>query len=83
VSLCLSNCDALDRGFSLWAAHVRTNHVHVVVEADVRPEKIMNALKSYASRGLKRLGIEGPREAIRYVVSGQGKPMELYLGDLL
>jgi REP element-mobilizing transposase RayT len=93
----------LHRDWSLWAAHVRTNHVHVIVEADARPEKIMNSLKSYASRSLNRLGIDGPdrkrwarhgstrwlwkdenvREAIRYVVEGQGEPMEVYLGDLL
>jgi REP element-mobilizing transposase RayT len=45
-------------GWSLWAAHVRTNHVHAVVEAEVRPEKIMHAFKSYASRNLNRLGID-------------------------
>lgn len=44
----------LHRGWSLFAAHVRTNHVHVIVEADVRPEKAMNAFKSYASRALNR-----------------------------
>ncbi len=43
------------RGWTLFAAHVRTNHVHVVVEAEVRPEKVMNDFKSYASRGLNRL----------------------------
>ena len=43
----------LHYGWSLWAAHVRTNHVHAVVEADVRPEKIMHAFKSYASRNLR------------------------------
>jgi REP element-mobilizing transposase RayT len=32
------------------AAHARTNHVHIVVDADVPPERIMNDLKSYASR---------------------------------
>jgi len=48
-----------DRGWNLWAAHVRTNHVHVVVEAGVGPEKVMNAFKSYASRGLNRLEIDG------------------------
>ena len=93
----------LHRGLRSWAAQVRTNHVHVVVDADVRPEKVMNAFKSYASRGLNRLGIDGPdrrrwarhgstrwlwkdadvQEAIRYVVTGQGEPMEVYLGDLL
>jgi REP element-mobilizing transposase RayT len=45
----------LYRGWSLLAAHVRTNHVHVVVDAEVRPEKVMNDFKSYASRGLNRL----------------------------
>ena len=47
------------RGWSLIAAHVRTNHVHVIVEADVRPEKIMNEFKAYASRELKRMDGEG------------------------
>jgi len=46
----------LHRGWSLLAAHVRTNHVHAIVEAEIRPEKIMNDFKSYASRGLNRLG---------------------------
>ena len=93
----------LYRMWHLWAAHVRTNHVHAVVEADVRPELVMNALKSYASRGLNRLGgderdrkrwarhgstrwlwkDEDVQEAIRYVVSGQGKPMEVYQAELL
>jgi hypothetical protein len=73
------------------------------VEADVRPEKVMNAFKSYASRSLNRLGIDGSdrkrwarhgstrwlwtdddvREFIRYVVSGQGEPMEVYVAELL
>ena len=48
------------RGWSLLAAHVRTNHVHAVAEAHVRPEKIMNDFKSYASRSLNRLGRDGP-----------------------
>jgi REP element-mobilizing transposase RayT len=42
------------------AAHVRTNHVHVVVEAEVGPERIMNDLKSYASRILNRVGVDVP-----------------------
>ena len=50
----------LHRGWCLLAAHVRTNHVHAVVEAEVRPEKIMNDFKSYASRELNRLGHDGP-----------------------
>ncbi len=48
------------RTWILHAAHIRTIHVHAVVEADRRPEKIMNALKSYASRNLNRLAIVPP-----------------------
>ena len=48
----------LHRQWLLLAAHVRTNHVHAVVEADVQPERIMNALKSYASRALNSLGCD-------------------------
>ncbi len=48
------------RGWNLLAAHVRSSHVHAVVEAEARPERIMNAIKSYASRELNRLGIDGP-----------------------
>jgi REP element-mobilizing transposase RayT len=50
----------LDRNWRLRAAHVRTNHVHIIVEADVRPERIMNDLKSYASRCLNTLGFDDP-----------------------
>jgi REP element-mobilizing transposase RayT len=50
----------LYRGWNLLALHVRTNHVHVVVEAEVRPERVMNEFKSYASRELNRLGRDGP-----------------------
>jgi len=48
----------LHRGWSLLAAHARTNHVRVIVEAEVRPERVMNDFKSYASRNLNRLGSE-------------------------
>jgi REP element-mobilizing transposase RayT len=48
------------RGWNLLAAHVRSNHVHVVVETDVRPEKVMNDFKAYASRALNRLEREKP-----------------------
>jgi len=48
------------RGWNLLAAHVRSNHVHAVVEAEARPERIMNEFKSYASRALNRLGSGGP-----------------------
>jgi REP element-mobilizing transposase RayT len=44
--------------WKLWAAHIRTNHVHTVVEADESLETIMNALKSYASRDLNKIQID-------------------------
>ena len=50
----------LHHGWSLWAAHVRTGHVHAVVDADMRPEKVMHAFKAYASRSLNRLEIDEP-----------------------
>ena len=46
------------RAWTLLAAHVRTNHVHVVVEADQTPERVMNTFKAYASRALNRLGLD-------------------------
>lgn len=45
------------RGWSLLAAQVRTNHVHIVVEGEAEPERIMNDLKSYASRCLNRMAL--------------------------
>ena len=46
------------KNWSLLAAHVRTNHVHLVVEGEARPERMMNDLKSYASRFLNRMGLD-------------------------
>ena len=75
------------RGWNLLAAHVRSNHVHAIVEAETRPERIMNEFKSYASRELNRLGRDGPdrkwkdedvRQALRYVIEEQGEPMALF-----
>jgi REP element-mobilizing transposase RayT len=48
------------RGWSLLAAHVRSNHVHTVVDAEAEPEQVMNDFKSYASRRLNRMGLDNP-----------------------
>ena len=48
------------REWRLLASHVRTNHVHVVVEACQTPERVMNAFKCYASRALEQLGVDFP-----------------------
>ncbi|MBX3294010.1 MAG: transposase [Acidobacteria bacterium] len=44
------------RGFGLRACNVRTNHVHVVVKASVKPEKIAGDFKSYSTRLLRKAG---------------------------
>jgi REP element-mobilizing transposase RayT len=92
----------LHRSWNLLAAHVRSSHVHVIVEAKAPPEKVMSDFKAYASRALNRLEGEEPsggrwarhgstrwlwkdqdvREAIRYVIEQQGKPMAVFLGDV-
>jgi len=48
----------LHREWRLYAAHVRTNHVHVVLSARVEPEKIMNDFKAYSSRALNKSGLD-------------------------
>jgi REP element-mobilizing transposase RayT len=47
------------RGWDLRAAHVRTEHVHVVVGAprDVTPKRVMADIKAYATRALREVGI--------------------------
>ena len=54
------------RGWSLLAAHVRSNHVHTVVEAEIPPERVMNDFKAYASRRLKRAPVKGGRQTLPY-----------------
>ncbi|MCU1234132.1 MAG: hypothetical protein JWP63_2099 [Candidatus Solibacter sp.] len=46
------------RGWSLLAAHVRTNHVHTVVDAEAEPERVMADFKTYASRRLNRMRVD-------------------------
>jgi REP element-mobilizing transposase RayT len=48
------------RGWSLLAAHVRSNYVHIVVHALIQPEFAMNDMKSYASRRLNQCGLDAP-----------------------
>ena len=51
------------REWNLLALHVRSNHVHTVVDADRSPEQVMNALKCYASRALNLQEPSQPRWA--------------------
>ncbi len=43
---------SVHRGWALYAAHVRSNHVHVVLGGAASPERMMNDFKAYASRRL-------------------------------
>jgi hypothetical protein len=40
------------------AAHVRTTHVHVVIAAKERPERILHDMKAYATRALNQAGLD-------------------------
>jgi REP element-mobilizing transposase RayT len=55
----------IERGWDLLAAHVRSNHVHLVVEGEAAPERMMNDLKSFASRRLNQAGLDS-RERRRW-----------------
>ena len=52
------------RAYTLYAVNARTNHVHSVVGADCKPEKVMSAFKSYATRKLREANL----------ISGDVKP---------
>jgi len=49
------------RGWTLLAAHIRSTHVHAIVEAETDPEEIMNTFKRYASRNRNAHGINRKR----------------------
>lgn len=79
------------QSWTLYAAHVRSTHVHIVVSSAVKPETVMTKLKAYASRALgqtKRWSRHGStgyicdphqlQSAIDYVVHGQGATMACY-----
>jgi REP element-mobilizing transposase RayT len=51
---------AAHRKWKLWVAHVRSNHVHVVISAECKPEKVMNDLKAWCSRRLREAFHESP-----------------------
>lgn len=48
------------RGWILLAAHVRSTHVHTVVDAEVPPERVMSDFKVHASRRLNRMSLDEP-----------------------
>lgn len=47
-----------ERGWRLLAVHVRSNHAHLVIQADRDPKRLMSDLKARASRDLTRAGYD-------------------------
>jgi REP element-mobilizing transposase RayT len=45
------------RGWRVYKTNVRTNHLHTVVSAACGPSRILNALKSNATRELREAGL--------------------------
>jgi hypothetical protein len=83
------------RNWTLLAAHVRTTHVHLVVDGIMEDSRAIRDFKAYASRALNRTGGAGGgprggnarlpvdsravRAAVRYVVDGQDSRMAVYI----
>jgi len=44
--------------WKLYAVHVQSNHIHVIVAAKEKPEKIMSDLKAWSTRMLREQGYE-------------------------
>jgi hypothetical protein len=66
------------KNWRLLAAQVRSNHMHVIVDADVSPELVMNAFKAYASRALD---IAYPREKGRIRWARHGSTRHLWSAE--
>lgn len=43
------------RGWQAHVVHVRSNHVHIVVSGEEKPEKMMVDFKAYATRAIKKI----------------------------
>lgn len=59
-------------GWVLLAAHVRTNHAHVVVQAAIDPETVLNAFKSHCSKRLNEQHMD-PNPVRRWIRHGSTK----------
>jgi REP element-mobilizing transposase RayT len=67
-------CDAIvslatEKSWQLWAVHVRTNHVHLVITADREPGRLMSDIKARATRELV-MASHGTRERRRWTRHG-------------
>ncbi len=89
----VEHCDV--KGWQLFAAHIRSNHVHILVGA-YKPDLVAD-FKSWATRKLRANGYDMPRvwtqggsmqylfkddeikEKVDYIINQQGDMMEYYV----
>jgi REP element-mobilizing transposase RayT len=64
-----------EKGWRLLALHVRTNHVHVVLDVDRDPGRAMSDMKARASRALTRAGFD---DATRKRWTRHGSTLHLF-----
>jgi len=55
---------AAHKGWTLIALNVRTNHVHLVISGGPSPERVMNEMKSWATRALRSGGLYGADQKV-------------------
>ena len=72
------------RSWELFALHVRSNHVHLLGAAEIKPERMMHDCKSFASRALNQAKIESS-ERRRWTRGGSTRwiKSELAFDDVL
>ncbi len=52
------------RSYGLRSLNVRTNHVHSVISAAQKPERIADAMKAFATKKLRELGLVEANERV-------------------
>ena len=52
------------RALNLLALNVRTNHVHSVISANIKPESAMHSFKAYATRRMREENLVGQEEKV-------------------
>ena len=53
-----------ERGYHVHALNVRSNHAHAVAAGLAKPERIADAMKAFATKRLRELGLVGPRQRV-------------------
>ena len=67
------------RGWILYALHVRTNHVHGIVDAEASPSRIFNDWKAYSTRSLRDAGASAP-DRMHWTHGGGARRIQTPLG---